>query len=379
MTIGFITKEDPLDKRSWSGTLYKMFNSLEKQDYNVVAIGPVKLNIFVSFFLNIILLLNTIISYIFYKKKYNKSHNRLVSLVHSKFFEKKIKKASIDIIFAPAASTQIAYLNIEIPIFYYSDATLSLLIDYYEPFSRLSKYSIEESINIEQRAINNSIAQIYPSKWALKSALIDYKAKNTYLVSLGANIDNIPAKNFNKNFDSTFELLFVGVDWERKGGDIVFDTFEKLLNKGYDISLTIVGTTPPKTHPKIKVIPFLNKNNKEELLILEELLKCSHLFFLPTRAECYGIVFCEANAYGIPVISTDTGGVSSVIQNGVNGFLLPIDAKSDEYSSIIEKLILDKNKLKKLSETSRIKYESDLNWDVWGSKMKIIFEENINK
>lgn len=35
-----------------------------------------------------------------------------------------------------------------------------------------------------------------------------------------------------------------------------------------------------------------------------------HLLLLPTRAECAGIVFNEASAYGVPILLTDTGGVS---------------------------------------------------------------------
>ena len=93
---------------------------------------------------------------------------------------------------------------------------------------------------------------------------------------------------------------------------------------------------------------------------------------MPTRAECYGIVFCEANAYGLPVITTDTGGVSSIIENGVNGFMLPFEAKSEEYYKVIADLISDDLKLRRMSETSRKKYLKDLNWKQWGKQMKEI-------
>ncbi|TSA49979.1 MAG: glycosyltransferase [Sphingobacteriales bacterium] len=41
---------------------------------------------------------------------------------------------------------------------------------------------------------------------------------------------------------------------------------------------------------------------------------------VPSRAECYGIVFAEASSYGLPSVSTDTGGVSAVVKEGVNVF-----------------------------------------------------------
>jgi glycosyltransferase involved in cell wall biosynthesis len=112
---------------------------------------------------------------------------------------------------------------------------------------------------------------------------------------------------------------------------------------------------------------------------LENLYKRSHLFFLPTRAECFGIVFCEANSYGIPVISTDTGGVSSVIQNDINGYLLALSATHKDYYEEIVKLLINRNKLKEISISSREKYLRDLNWGIWGIQMKEIITATYNK
>ena len=48
------------------------------------------------------------------------------------------------------------------------------------------------------------------------------------------------------------------------------------------------------------------------------------------------MVFPEANSYGVPVITTDTGGVADVVHEGVNGHLLPIDARADAYADLLE-------------------------------------------
>ncbi|WP_137463714.1 glycosyltransferase, partial [Escherichia coli] len=50
---------------------------------------------------------------------------------------------------------------------------------------------------------------------------------------------------------------------------------------------------------------------------------------LPTIADCYGMVFCEAAAFGLPVVATDTGGVSSIVINERTGILIkdPLDYK----------------------------------------------------
>lgn len=276
-------------------------------------------------------------------------------------------------LFAPSASIEIAHLKTAIPICSFSDATFSSMHNYYGYLANLSKKSVKISNEIEQRAVNKSITQVYCSEWAFTAAQQDYGSKNTYIVKLGANIDDDPKEeDIIKQYNAVINILFVGVDWKRKGGDLVLETIDMLDKNGFDIHLTVIGCIPPETHPKMDVIPFLDKNKKEEMIRFQEFFKKSHLFFLPTRAECYGIVFCEANAYGLPVITTNTGGVSSVIENGVNGFMLPINAGCEDYFKIISELISDKEKLKKMAISSREKYLKELNWSQWGKEMKEI-------
>lgn len=375
LRVGFITESDPTDKRSWSGTYYRMVKSLEEQGFSVVCLGPVRLNKYSNYILNKTISVFKKIHNLFYpKRRYNTSHSHIVSFFQAQFFNKKIKENELDVIFAPAASNQIAHIRTKIPICYYSDATVAVMLDYYSSFSGFSSFSVKESNQIEQRAIKKSTTQVFSSKWASDSAKRDYNAKNPFIVKMGANIEVAPPEEIitNRMYDSVIKLLFVGVDWKRKGGEIVLETLQKLDRKGYNVHLTVVGCIPPKEHPKMTVIPNLNKNIEKDMLIFNELLLTSHLFFLPTRADCTPIAFCEANAFGLPVISTNTGGVSSVIEEGVNGYLLPLSATSDEYFTLIANLIKDKEKLKSLAKNSREKYNNELNWQQWGKEMKEI-------
>ena len=374
LIIGFLTDTDPMDKRSWSGIHYRMVKSIEEQGFSVVCLGPPRLDKYSNYALiKLLWIFKKIHDFLFRKGRYNTSHSHLVSYFQAQYFNKKICENDIDVIFAPAASNQIAHIKTKIPICYYSDATVAVLFDLYD-FSGFSSFSIKESNQIEQRAIQKSKTQVFSSKWAFDSAKFDYNATNPFIVKMGANIDvDPPQENITqKTYEPVLKLLFIGVDWKRKGGEIVLETLNKLDEKGYDVHLTVVGCIPPKENPKMTVIPNLNKNIKEEMLVFEDLLKASHLLFLPTRAECYGIAFCEANAFGLPVISTNTGGVSSVIEDGVNGFLLPLSATSEDYCMVIENLINDKDKLKKLAKSSREKYDKELNWHQWGKKIKEI-------
>ena len=116
-----------------------------------------------------------------------------------------------------------------------------------------------------------------------------------------------------------------------KGGNKVLEIYHNLKGRGFQCTLTIVGSEPPMSlpnDPNIEIYPFIDKTNSNDRLKFHEILTRSHFLILPTRFDCFGIVFCEACAYGIPSLGTNVGGVSQVIKERENGFLFNIDAVS---------------------------------------------------
>ena len=103
------------------------------------------------------------------------------------------------------------------------------------------------------------------------------------------------------------------------------------------------------------------------------------LLLLPTRAECAGVVFSEASAYAIPSITTDTGGVTTYIKNGINGFALPFQAGPGTYAEKIGHLLADKQSFHNLKLSSRKYYEENLNWDNWGKRFTEIAQQLVHK
>ena len=377
LKIAYLSAKDVYDKRSWSGIHNKMFTALSNHFSDIIFVGPVK-----SKKLEKSLDLLNRIHFKLFSSRYNKLHNLIRSKFYAVQFEKQLRDRKIDLLFAPAASTEIAFLKTSIPVCYLSDTSFDQLLNYYDTFSNFSGFSLRESKCIEARAVKKSSFQVYSSAWAADYAISNYSLdpNKVYIVPFGANMDNIPEeKNIAKTYTGEIKLLFAAKHWVRKGGDIVLKAFEILRTEGCDISLTILGCKPPLhiSDPKVEVIPFLNKNIPVEQAEFLDIFHKSHLLFLPTRADCTPIVFCEANAFGMPVISTDTGGVTSIIENGKNGFALPVDATPLDYAKQIKELMDNREKLKEMSLQARQKYEEDLNWDHWASKMKEIFFENV--
>jgi glycosyltransferase involved in cell wall biosynthesis len=150
-----------------------------------------------------------------------------------------------------------------------------------------------------------------------------------------------------------------------------------LKQKGVNPRLNIVGCVPPhdlSAEKNVTVIPFLDKNNIEDFQQLHKIFFQTDLLLLPTRAECAGVVFSEASAYGIPCITTETGGVRTYVQDGVNGYALPFNADANAYTEIISELYNDKTRWEKLKKSCRQYYDSRLNWNLWGKRFQEIAE-----
>jgi len=319
-------------------------------------------------------------------KAFNYSHSKWLSINYGKRFAKRLLRGNYDLIFAPAAAAEIAYLETDIPIVYASDTTFALAHGYYSQYSNLLQWSYRSSMETERRAIDTASVVLYPSDWAAASAIQDFAADpgKVFVTPYGANLDYVPdaevvRQRRTQESNDRITLLFIGVSWERKGGDIAYETLLALEQLGMSARLIVCGCVPPKgvTHKNMKVIPFLDKHDSAQRLNLTELFLESTFLLVPTRADCYGIVFCEASAHGLPSVSTATGGVPAAVVEGKNGVLLSASATGTDYAHVIAEIYEDSWRYRQLVESSRNLFETTHNWDHWGKNVANILESSV--
>ena len=143
-----------------------------------------------------------------------------------------------------------------------------------------------------------------------------------------------------------------------------------------ETELVICGCTPPQsvTQEGLTIIPYLNKNDGEQRKRLDQLYRDADFFLLPTRADCYGIVFCEAAAHGVPSIAPATGGVPYAIRDGESGILLPPNATKADYATVISETFANPDRLARLRRSSRDAFEARLNWRTWGQRVSHLIQ-----
>lgn len=376
--IAFVTPMDPRDQRAWSGILYHTSQALQTYcgDIDCISTSDAPDLLKRSLTKKLRLLVKKYSAYNpFFSigRKYFVCNYRIAT---AKKFAKKVPAwlaaHDFDVVVAPASTTEIAFIETELPVVLIEDATFASLHNYYPQYSALPKNAVRQMNALAEKAIRQARLLIYASTWAAQSAINDYGAQEekVHVVPMGANLDNPPPKEIiqQKQKSDQCRLLFIGFDWQRKGGDIAFETLLALEERGIQAELTVCGCVPPPryTHRRMKVIPYLDKNNPDQYHLLEQLYLKSDFLLLPTRNECFGLVFCEANAYGLPVITTHTGGVPEVVKDGQNGFVLPISARGPAYADTIATLYQDDRRYAELVHSSRAAFDERLNWNAWG-------------
>ncbi|MFC2081158.1 glycosyltransferase family 4 protein [Bacteroidota bacterium] len=386
MRIVFVTTYDAQDITEYSGTPFFIKKTFSEKGIELKFINNLLSIDKLSF--------SRRLRYILYNKVLRGKLGRYISYYQPqnlKFFARQVKEKlseiDADIILSPSA-IPIAYLDTNIPIVLWTDATFKVMHNYYGIYKKLSRRTVKDCHLYEKNALKRASLAIFSSEWAANSAIEYYGSDpdEVKVLPYGANIDcertedNIKTINENKS-KSICKLLFIGQEWYRKGADVAVRIAINMNEKGINTELSIVGCLPPNSLPLpdyIDVHGFIKKSTKEGKNIINNLYAESHFFILPTIADCTPIVFAEANSYGLPVITTNTGGISSIIKDDFNGKMFGTEIDIRFCSDYLIKYFLDYDAYKEFSLKAFNEYKLRLNWESSISKIVAYFKEIIN-
>ncbi len=158
------------------------------------------------------------------------------------------------------------------------------------------------------------------------------------------------------------EILFVGVDWTRKGGPELLEAFKRLRRDHPTARLRIVGCTPKIAVAGCEVM------GRVPLEEMPALYASASIFCLPTRIEPFGIAFVEAMHAGLPVVGTRVGAVPDMVREGVNGLLVP-PGDIDALHSALDSLLRAPDSLPAMGRASRERAARHYNWQAVGDRL----------
>ena len=220
--------------------------------------------------------------------------------------------------------------------------------------------------------VNNSSKSITISTGSLKASLqLGLKEEKFEIIPFGVDTSFFKPITIKKDKE-IFLILSVGYLIERKGFKYLISSMKEVLIDHDNVRLKIVGSGPLekslKNHIKDlnleKIVEIISNIDDEKLV---KMYNSSDLFVLPSiidsqgNTEGLGVVLIEAMACKLPVIGSDVGGISDIIQDGETGLIVP---QKDilELSKSIKKLIENRDLKETLALNGYERVKEHFSW-----------------
>lgn len=183
------------------------------------------------------------------------------------------------------------------------------------------------------QAANHLVAWSY---WAKQGLVDEYgvEPEKITVIPPGVIIQDWYKQCVENPSGTIVKILFVGGQFERKGGNVLLESFRRLRykfvnkdNDGLVIELHLVTKDKVDPEPGVIIYNDMKPNSSE----LKQLFHTCHIFCLPTFGDTFGMVLSEAGASGMPLVSTSVAAIPEVIHADYSGLLTaPGDVKELE-------------------------------------------------
>lgn len=362
--VALVSTLDSSDINNWSGILVYLHDALASVFPEVVRIGPLKST------RDPVGVLKRLISW---TKKPKQDHPLWLTRASAKGMayqvEAKIAELKPDAIFC-VWHPPIAFLRTNLPVFMFQDSPFEIIQPLYDGMSHFTPAIMEEVKLVERMSAKRCTGIIETSDWAANEARRLWRLPDEKVASIpfGANVEtDVTEENLAevvkaRGYDEC-RLLWLGKDWERKGGSVALECARQLNKRGLKTKLRVVGCKAPESDPCLDAIGFIDKKTEAGRAQLRELLHSSHFLILPTKAEAFGIVYCEAAAFAMPSLAPDVMGVGSAVIDGQTGTLLKKDASASDYADEIERLMKSPETYEALAESSFRYFKGHFTWE----------------
>jgi glycosyltransferase involved in cell wall biosynthesis len=365
---------DPRDPDASSGVDYNFYTSIKRHTKDVEIAGPFR----VSGLLPERLLkrLYTTLTH----QRYLKWNLR--AIWRANYTVNQLEKAwQPDVVFTIFPSTLVQYRG-QAPSIFVTDLTFQAWQEHGAGFGRLA---LKGLVWVERQAMLRSVKVITHSQWAKEEIMRRHGISQdqieivTMPAALPAHVvPDLVVATTDKKLESSLRLLLVGREYHRKGVDIAIEVVAKLNAQQIPAELVVCATTGPEA-PFVRYVGPYRKSDPQQLKQYTEWYRWAHFLLHPARFEPAGIVPGEAAAFGTPTITNDTGGLATTVKHQTSGIVLPKNSSPQAYVQVIKELVDSPERYYALCQSTRQRYETELNWDVAGKQVATILEQVVRE
>lgn len=240
-------------------------------------------------------------------------------------------------LFAPSRNT------LDKPYVTFNDFTFELSLRGFPELYRRNR-DAEQWIELEKRLYRGAARVFTASENTRQSMMNHYgvPAERVVAVGEGLKYDRLPSVE-DKVYDGR-TLIFVGFQFERKGGLLVLEALRRLRFKYPDLRLVVVGT--PKLYD-VAGVEWVGK--LDQLEVLSAYYRTASVFVMPSYCEAFGLVFLEAMAHKLPCIGSKNDAMPEIIVHDETGFVIE-RGNVDELCRYLERLIGDPKLMARMGE-----------------------------
>ena len=198
-----------------------------------------------------------------------------------------------------------------VPAAVWADMTVVQAREVHPVFARLSPRTFDAWRARQDAVYARATALAAASDWTAASMVRDHGAdpERVHVVGFGRNHEPGPRRG---GWDLP-RFLFVGREWERKGGPAVLEAFAALRREIPAARLDLVGGHPPVDAEGVTGHGPLRLADPSDAARATLLFAHATCFVMPSVCEPFGIAYAEAAAAGIPSIATSVGGPRTIL------------------------------------------------------------------
>lgn len=211
---------------------------------------------------------------------------------------------------------------------------------------------------------------IFSMSQVVKTSLVqDYGIAAPKITVVGSSGDFQEPYIGEKTFGSQ-QILFNGSDFERKGGNLVLAAFRKVRQIIPDAKLIVIGKTIKSDETGVVNLGYIKSRSEMHQLFLE-----SDLVVAPAYCDPFPTFLMEAMNYGVPCITSNRDGMPEIVEHGVSGVIMN-QLTSEQLAYEIVELLSNSKKLASMSQASRSRIKTQLNWNYIASQIICKLAEN---
>jgi len=354
---------DPYHPRSWSGSSRRFFlecnaRGILERAFGVEVSKPVK--------------------YFYALKNYSPDRNKLITQYlmdpgYRRSLTRLIRQqltgddAEHDVLQLGALYDVPSLIRCRTRCYSYNDGNFAMSVHspYFPKGIRASR--IEQTLAYE-REVNSGLDIIFTMSGFLRQSFIDdYGMLPDKVISIGAgiNLDAMPEPAESKDYANE-NILFIGVDFARKGGFELIKAFRVVRERMPNALLHIIG--PHRKIAGVSEAPgvvwhgFLDKNNPNDDARLKSIFAQSSLFVMPSLYEPFGIAPLEAMAHEVSCIVTNAWALPEIVPENICGRLVAPGDWEELAEQIID-LLRNPSKLAQYGRAGRVHVAENYTWN----------------